>query len=418
MVRKKILGVACILLIITACQTKDKTEELAFVAENISYVTEQMDNMIASLPDLDTAAVGKIVPATYEPSQDKVYTCHPYSWTIGFFPGSLWKVYELTGDTIWKDRAARLTKRLEYLKTFTGNHDLGFMVGCSFGNGYRLAPDEYYRDVLIESARSLSTRFLPRIQVIKSWNYRKAWNGETEWFCPVIIDNMMNLEMLCEASKLSGDSCFTDIAVTHANTTVKNHFREDYSTYHVVDYDTISGAIKDQATCQGYSDNSTWARGQAWAVYGYTMMYRETGKPEYLEVAKGAADWFITHLPEDFMPLWDFNVGQEGYTPEGKSKAVKNKVPYKDASAASITCSALFELGDLSRESKYTDAAIKMLHRLASPDFRAPLGENGNFLLMHSVGSLPHGGSIDVPLDYADYYFLEALVRYRDYLTK
>lgn len=406
------------LLTMVACQPKEKTEELAFVAENIDFATKQMENMMASLPDLDTAAVSKIIPSSYDPSKDKFYTNSPYGWTIGFFPGSLWKMYDLTGDTVWKNRADRMTKRMEYLKTYTGNHDLGFMVGCSFGNGYRIMPNDHYRDILIESAHSLSTRFIPKAHIIKSWNGGTAWDGETKWACPVIIDNMMNLEMLCEASRLSGDSSFVDIAITHANSTIKNHFREDFSTYHVVDYDTISGDVRVRNTCQGYSDNSTWARGQAWGVYGYTMMYRETGKLEYLEVAKGAADWFIAHLPEDFVPLWDFNVGQEGYTPAKNSKALTDTKLYKDASAASITCSALFELGDLTGDSKYTETAIKMLHALASPAFRSPLGENGNFLLMHSVGSVPHGAGVDVSLDYADYYFLEALTRYRDYLNK
>lgn len=416
---KTILALLGTIIVIYSCTYKSKqnTEELKFVEDNISFAVAQMNNMIDYLPDPDTAELKRIIPTMASPT-GKVHTSHPYGWTIGFFPGSLWYMYELTNDTLWRNRAEKWTHKLEYLKTFTAHHDLGFMMYCSYGNANRLAPRPEYKDILVQSAASLATRFYPDAKVIKSWNYRKAWNGTTEWFCPVIIDNMMNLELLCAGTKLSGNPVYKDIAVTHSETTLKNHFRPDFSTYHVVDYDTITGEVKDQATCQGYSDNSTWSRGQAWAIYGYTMMYRETGRKEYLNAACKAADYFINNLPADYVPLWDFNIGQIGYTPEGKSKAVEDKTPYRDVSAGSITCSALFELGQLAQKQHYIDAAVKMLHSLSSPEYRATLGSNGNFLLMHSVSSLPHGGGIDYALDYADYYYLEALVRYRGYLTK
>jgi hypothetical protein len=336
-----------------------------------------------------------------------------YDWTPGFFPGSLWYLYELTNDTLWRHEAEKWTHSLEPLKTFTGHHDLGFMMYCSYGNALRLAPKPGYEDILVRSAESLSTRYNEHIKAIKSWNRRKALDGTTEWFYPVIVDNMMNLEMLFAESKLSGNKNFYDIAVSHANTTIKNHIREDYSTYHVVNFDTITGTAANKATAQGFSDNSTWSRGQAWIIYGFTMMYRETLDPVYLDTAVRLADFYLKHLPDDLIPYWDFNAGQPGFVPDKNSYAAQFKEKPRDASAGAIVCSALFELHNYAQDKSYRDYAVKMLHSLASPDYRAPLGENANFILMHSVGSIPNKSEIDKPQVYADYYFLEALTRYR-----
>jgi uncharacterized protein YyaL (SSP411 family) len=380
-----------------------------FIAENVSFATQQTTLMLQAVGD----PAGKNYPRTMN-DNNRLSTTGKYDWTPGFFPGSLWYLYELTGDTLWRHEAERWTHSLESLKTFTQHHDLGFMMYCSYGNALRLAPKPEYAAILIQSAESLSSRYSDRTKVIKSWNHRKAWNGTTEWFYPVIVDNMMNLEMLFAASKLSGDRKYYDIAVTHANTTLKNHIREDYSTYHVVDFDTITGAALSKATCQGFSDNSTWSRGQAWMIYGYTMMYRETLDPAYLYTATRLADFYLSHLPNDLIPFWDFNAGQPGYVPDENSYAAHFREKPRDASAAAIACSALFELHTYAPGKSYHDYAVKMLHNLASPDYRAPLGENANFILMHSVGSIPHQNEIDKPLVYADYYFLEALTRYRE----
>ncbi len=397
-------------LSVTFCTTAKDGNKL--INENIRFAEKQTDLMLQQVGEPKNN-----YPRTTN-QKGELATTGIYDWTPGFFPGTLWYLYELTGKDYWKEKATQWTISLEKLKTFTGHHDLGFMMYCSYGNAYRLDTNEEYKNILIESAGSLSTRFSPVTGTIKSWNYRKAWNDTTEWFYPVIIDNMMNLEMLLFASKITGDKKYYDIAVTHANTTIKNHLRPDYSSYHVVDYDTITGMVKDQATCQGYSDNSTWARGQAWGIYGFTMMYRETSDPEYLKTAIGMADWYLNHpnLPEDKIPYWDFNIGQTGYTPEGNSHAKKVTTPYRDVSAGAIVTSALFELGGHTKNEKYTQTAIAMLKTLSSPAYRAPLGDNADFILMHSVGSIPHGGEIDVPLVYADYYFMEALLRYRNYL--
>lgn len=410
---KKTLGI--LFLLLTCCVVScdnTKKKELAFIDENIQFAAAQTKLMLeeVGVPN------GKNYPRTMNDKGNLVVTSM-YDWTPGFFPGSLWYLYELSGEQYWHDQAQEWTHSLEKLKHFTGHHDLGFMMYCSYGNARRLSPLAEYDSILITSAASLSSRYSPKTKAIRSWNYRKAWNDTVEWFYPVIIDNMMNLELLTQGSKIANDNKYRDVAITHANTTLKNQFRDDATNYHVVNYDPETGEVLNQATCQGYSDNSVWARGQAWAIYGYAMMYREVKDPAYLDAAQKMADWYLANLPEDLVPLWDFNVGQEGYNPEEKSYAKEFMgETLRDASAAAITCSGLFELGELTKNEKYTEQAIAMLHSLASPQYRAALGQNANFILLHSVGSIPHINEIDKPLVYADYYFLEALVRYRNLL--
>jgi hypothetical protein len=316
--------------------------------------------------------------------------------TSGFFPGELWLMYEYTKNSKWEKKARIFTANLEGQKKTKATHDLGFIMYCSFGNGLRLTNDQSYKSILLEAAQSLISRYKPNAKVIRSWDH-----NQNKWQCPVIIDNMMNLELLFWAFKESGDSVFCNIAVNHANTTMKNHFRPDYGTYHVVDYDTITGKVLGKCTHQGFSDESTWARGEAWALDGFTMVYRETKDPIYLTQARNIANYIFTHpnLPDDFIPYWDYNAPNIPDEP-------------RDASAAAITASALYELsiygGKKAIQSKqWADAIIKNL----TNNYRSPLKTNEGFLLLHSTGSKPSGLEIDVPLVYADYYFLEALLR-------
>ncbi len=296
------------------------------------------------------------------------------------------------------------------------------MMYCSYGNAYRLTNNPAYKDILVQAAKSLSTRFSPKTGSIKSWNRFVSWHGQPTYTFPVIIDNMMNLELLFFASKVTGDPSFREIAIKHADTALKNQIRDDYSCYHVVCYDPETGKVQGRETAQGYADNSTWSRGQAWGIYGYTVMYRETKDKKYLETARKMADYYLNNqtLPADKIPLWDFNIGQAGYEPGIKSHTKEVSAPLRDASAAAITASALFELSDYTGKAgdRYRQAAITMLHSLAGPDYRANPGENANFLIKHCVGSIPHGVEKDVPLVYADYYFVEALNRYQHYLKK
>lgn len=360
-------------------------------------------------------------PTAYPRTLDKngkLVTTRLNDWTEGFYPGNLWYIYEYTQQEVWKQEAIRWTEALEPLKKQKAHHDIGFLIYCSFGNAYRIAPNETYKQIIVEAANSLCTRFSPTTGCIESWNYRKSWNGKDEWFYPVIIDNMMNLELLYFASKVTGDPRYAQIATTHATTTAREQFREDYSNYHVVNYDPETGKVLHKQTCQGFSDNSAWARGQAWAIYGYTMTYRETKEPAFLKMAQQTAEFWLSHpnLPKDKVPYWDFNAGQEGYVPDWDYDAARFKEIPRDASAAAITASALLELCqyvDKKTGKRYYKAAVETLESLASPAYLAEAGTNGNFLLKHSVGSIPHNNEIDVPLVYADYYFLEALLRYK-----
>ncbi|MBP1674180.1 MAG: glucuronyl hydrolase [Bacteroidetes bacterium] len=364
-------------------------ESLAFSAKQYTLMAEVMKDK----PDL--------LPRTIDASGALVTSSSGW-WTSGFFPGSLWYLYEYSKDNKLKEAAIQMTSRVEKEKNNTGTHDLGFMLYCSYGNGFRLTGDESYKDVLLTGARSLSTRFRPNIGCIQSWGSRKGWQ------CPVIIDNMMNLELLMWSFKNSGDSGYYHIAVTHADTTILNHFRPDFSTWHVVSYDTITGKVEAKQTAQGAADGSSWSRGQSWGLYGYTVMYRETGLERYLDQAQHIADYLINHpnMPEDKIPYWDYDAPG---IPDAK----------RDASAGAIMASALIELSSYTGEekrAKYLEIAEKQIRSLASPSYLAGEGENGNFILMHSVGSLPGKSEVDVPLTYADYYFIEALLRYKKLL--
>jgi rhamnogalacturonyl hydrolase YesR len=335
-----------------------------------------------------------VSPRTLSP-EGKLILVPSKDWTSGFFPGVLWFLFELTGDKKWESQARMYTANIEKEKLNGKTHDMGFKIYCSFGTGYRLTNDPKYKEVIIESAKTLSKRFNPKVGCIRSWDHNKD-----KWDFPVIIDNMMNLELLFAATKLTGDSSFYKIAVSHANTTMKNHFRPDFSSYHVIDYDTLTGKVLHRNTHQGFSDESSWARGQAWALYGYTMCYRETRDPKYLQQAENIASFILNHpnMPKDMVPYWDFNAPKIPDEP-------------RDASAAAIIASALSELSTYSKNgSSYRKSADKLIESLTK-NYRSPIGENKGFILIHSTGSKPMNSEVDVPLTYADYYYLEALIR-------
>ncbi|EOS01160.1 hypothetical protein C799_03014 [Bacteroides thetaiotaomicron dnLKV9] len=335
------------------------------------------------------------LPRTYEDSIVK--TSSYRTWISGFFPGVLWYMYENNPTDELKKYAVLYTLRVEPAKDIMSNHDVGFMLGCSFGNGYRLTKSTDYLEVMKTGANSLSTRYDSIVGLIKSWNSRDKWQY------PVIIDNMMNLEFLLVVSKLENNQRYADIANAHAQKTLVNHFRPDYSSYHVVSYDTITGEPHAKNTYQGYSDESAWSRGQAWGLYGYTMMYCETGKPEYMEHARNIAKFITNHpnMPEDKIPYWDFNLPDTANAP-------------RDASAGAIMASALVELSQLDKSpdsSKWLDFAEDQIRSLTSPAYLAEVGTNGGFILKHSVGNFNKNSEVDVPLSYADYYYVEALTR-------
>lgn len=320
-------------------------------------------------------------------------------WCSGFYPGSLWYIYEYTGDETIRDLAWKHTRSLEGLIERHTDHDIGFQINCSYGNALRLTGDSAaVVPTYVAAARKLAARLNPATGVTLSWDWLR-----NDWRYPVIIDNMMNLELLTVAARISGEKELADVADTHAETTLKNHFRPDWSSWHLVDYDPVTGDVRSKETVQGHAHESAWARGQAWALYGYTMMYRETGRKAYLDAAENIADMILNHLPEDGIPYWDFDAPD---IPDA----------LRDASAGAIMASAFIELSTLTDESvksgKYLETARTQLMTFCSDEYLAKPGENGGFLLKHCVGNLPENSEIDVPLSYADYYFLEALIRY------
>lgn len=388
-----------------------QNSEQDFIRENMEFAARQYGHM------LQTPRSGKAVMPHSMRRDGTVAKGTIQLWTAGFFPGSLWYLSAYLNDRALQDSALVYTRMMEPSKTYTGNHDIGFMMYCSYGNALRFAPQPEYKDILIQSAQSLCTRFRPKAGIIQSWNGFRSWHGDKVYDCPVIIDNMMNLELLFYASKATGDDKYRDIAIQHAENTLKNHVRKDYSCYHIVYYDKATGAPIKGETSQGYADNSAWARGQAWAIYGFTMCYRETRDKRFLKAARRLADFYLNHpnLPSDGIPWWDFNAYQPGFEPGKNSGARIATTNYRDASAAACTASALLELSTYcsgKAGQRYLDAARHILHTLGSPVYRAKEGENANFVLMHSTGALPQRSEIDVPLTYADYYFIEALYRY------
>ena len=399
-------------VLVTACNIQPKQEPIEEVIDRgLKASTEQA---LLMAKELETQN-GRL-PKTIN-KEGKLETSDYSWWCSGFFPGELWYLYEYNPTPEMKKYAEMYTDRVEEVKHITYSHDVGFMLYCSYGNGYRLTGKPEYKDVMLTGANSLATRYDERVGAIRSWDFNKKI-----WQFPVIIDNMMNLELLFHASKVTGDDTYKKVAVSHAEKVMKNQIRKDYSHYHIIYYDKETGAPIKGETSQGYSDNSCWSRGQSWGIYGFTLCYRETGDRRFLKTAQGMADYYLDHpnLPSDKVAWWDFNAWEEGYVPGVRSKASITPVLYRDASAAACTASALMELSTYvkgAKSKKYLEGAKQILHSLGSPAYRAKLGENANFILMHSTGAIPHGGEIDVPLTYADYYFVEALHRYNKLLN-
>lgn len=381
---------AWVTLVLASCAGQPEVEPMEkVIARGLDAATEQAVLMAEALENQE----GRL-PKSIKDGQLETSDC--YWWCSGFFPGELWYLYEYTGRPELKKYAELYTQRLENVQYVTNNHDVGFMLYCSYGNGLRLTANEHYQKVLVQGARSLSTRYNPAVKAIRSWDFG-------DWQYPVIIDNMMNLELLTWAGRTTGDTLFTHIATTHAHTTLKNHFRPDYSSYHVVSYDTLSGQPEKKQTHQGYADDSAWARGQAWALYGYTMMARETGDEAFLNQARHIAAFLMNHprMPEDKVPYWDYDTPDIPNAP-------------RDASAAAVMASALIELSQLDKSdqaSAYQAYAEDQLRSLTSPAYLAAKGTNCHFALMHSTGHFRAGSEVDAPLSYADYYYVEALMR-------
>lgn len=379
---------------------------LVFAACNTQQESlDQLSQRVFSLAQEQYLLLDQGVPADRAPKylneQDSLITSDMNWWCSGFFPGSLWMVYEQSGNEAIRRLAEKNTLKLEHLLDHDTDHDIGFQINNSYGHAYRITHQEQWKPMILAAAERLATRFNPVTKTLRSWDFVQKGR---DWQWPVIIDNMMNLELLTHAAHLYDRKDLEEIAHTHALTTLENHFRADYSTYHLVDYDSICGEARLHHTVQGFADESAWARGQAWAVYGYSMMARETHLERYLTQAEHIARYLLNRLPTDGIPFWDFD---------------SDKLPddLRDASAGAIMASAFAELSTLTQDkalsAKLHAMAETQVRTLASPLYLAAPGTNGGFLLKHSVGNIPGGTEIDVPLTYADYYFLEALCRLR-----
>lgn len=377
-------------LIVVAQPSKQEMKQL--IDENLKFAVSQYKVMMKQTP-------ADVMPRSFNKEKNELVTSNTRWWCSGFYPGTLWLLYSGTQDAEIRTEGEKRLVLQESMKTYTGNHDLGFMIYCPFGNAYDITKKPEYKEVILTAAETLSKRYRPSIQAIQSWD------SNANFKCPVIIDNMMNLELLEWATKNGGDKKYHEIAVNHSNTTIRNQFREDNSTWHVIDYDLASGTVSRKKTHQGYADESAWARGQSWGLYGYVTMYRFTKNPVYRKIADDIAKFLLNHpnLPKDKVPYWDYNAPD---IPNAK----------RDVSAAAIMASALLELGQYMKgaaREKYVNTAAVILQSLASSAYRSPAGANGGFILDHSVGHLPGKSEVDVPLTYADYYFVEALLRYK-----
>ena len=420
--KTRIIGLLLLSAISIQC-----AKQTDIIQDNISYAEKQLAYLIEASEEGDTLRI----PSTFKAGQIEFVPTD--DWVSGFFAGTLWYMYELTGNEYYAEQAQKHTEILHDIQYLKWHHDVGFMVYDSYGNGLRLKNIPGYDTVLVNTAKSLATRFRPAAGIIQSWNTHNPaqWQAHRGWKCPVIIDNMMNLELFFKVSEMTGDDTYRKIAMSHADKTLENHYRDDFSTYHVVDYDDETGEVRRKCTAQGIADESRWARGQAWSIYGFTVAYRFTGEERYIQRAKDIADYLLVNednMPEDMIPLWDFDVVEFANNEEEMVKLFNDKdamLPYteiRDVSSASIIASALYELYWYTKTELYKEKADKMIESLSKAPYRAEVGTNGGFLFKHSVGSLPHSvlniqagrtkdHNIDVPLNYADYYFLEALLR-------
>ncbi len=398
---KRLVCLTSLALLMGACGSHSGISDI----NTTSQLNYCHSHVLSTLAELKESGKGEIdhtmMPRNVAPEAHN-WECRPTcaeEWCSGFWPGVLWYDYEATGDTAVLAEADRFTRSLKtVVDAPVFDHDLGFLIHCSYGNGYRLTGRDDYRQVILAAADSLATLYNPAVGTILSWPRNVEMLGGHN----TIMDNMINLEMLFWAANHGGNPYLHDIAVKHAETTMEHHFRPDYTSYHVAVYDPETGEFLRGCTHQGYDDDSMWARGQAWAIYGYTMVYRETKDPKFLDFAQKVTDVYLDRLPEDRIPYWDFNDPDIPETP-------------RDASAACVVASALLELSGYVEEEKcnhYKEEALAMLSSLSSDQYQS--GDKNNSFLLHSTGHHPAGSEIDYSIIYADYYYIEALNRLRE----
>ena len=395
MSKNNLFGLFVILLsIFTSCKTETENPKKSEKELDTSYnVDSALENRYQKLLSYKVDSLS--FPRSYNPNDAIILGVPSKNWTSGFYAGNLWQIYEITGKPEYKALAKKWTAFIEKEKFNNRTHDMGFKVFNSFGQGLKHEDNQEYKDIIIKSAQTLSTRFNNTVGSIRSWDFNKE-----RWDFPVIIDNMMNLELLFDATRISKDSSFHNLAIQHANTTLKNHFRPNNSTWHVLDYNPENGAVRIRVTHQGINDDSSWARGQGWAIYGFTMAYRYTKDEKYLNQAKATASFFLNHknLPEDGIPYWDFDAPNIPNEP-------------RDVSAGAIVASALIELYGYTQDETYLDYSKKFLKNVQTANYILPTNLDVPFILDHSSGDWSKRSEMDEPIVYGDYYFLEALLR-------
>ena len=381
-----------------ACATRNNTVSTVDTEKELEYCHGKVLSTLAELHSGSDSIDYTMMPRNVAPDAHN-WECRPTcaeEWCSGFWPGILWYDYETSKDSTVLAEADKFTRSVKkVVDDPVFDHDLGFLVYCSYGNGYRLTHNEDYKQVILNAADSLASLYNPNVGTILSWPREvQKFGGHN-----TIMDNMINLEMLFWAAKNGGNPYLHDIAVKHAETTMKHHFRDDYTSYHVAVYDSITGDFIRGCTHQGYADDSMWARGQAWAIYGFTMVYRETKDPRFLDFAQKVTDVYLARLPEDKVPYWDFD-----------DPTIPNAP--RDASAACVVASALLELSGYVGGEKgeaYKNDAKEMLASVSSDNYKS--GDKNNSFLLHSTGHHPAGSEIDYSIIYADYYYIEALSR-------
>lgn len=382
---KTIINLLLITILFAACTTNE-----TFNAEKaIDYCVEKAKSTAQTLDAPDK------YPRNIPEGETNWETKGVRDWTSGFWPGVLWYAYEASGDEEVRKQAEKFTQPIELIaNTSARNHDIGFMVYCSFGNGYRITGNEAYKQTILDAADTLATLYNPKVGTILSWPKNKHYQHNT------IMDNMMNLELLFWAAKNGGSQNLYDIAVKHAETCMTTLIRPDFSSYHVAIFDTLTWQFVKGVTHQGYADDSQWARGQAWGIYGYAMCARETGRTDFLETAQKLSDVFNSRLPEDVIPFWDFD---DPTIPDAP----------RDASAAAVAACGMLQISELVKDKatkeKYKNAAVQLIENLSTEKYLS--GDVNQAFLLHSTGHHPKGSEIDVPIIYADYYYLEALLK-------
>lgn len=399
---KFIFCISAALLLLSCSDNTDSINKTTNDA--LEYCSQQVNCTLTEL-DGENGCDYTLMPRNIA-ANDSVWHCRKAvqeEWCSGFWPGILWYDYEYTQDEAIRAKAEAYTAPLKFISEQPAyDHDIGFLVFCSYGNGYRLTQNTEYKQIILNTANQLSKLFNPKVGTLLSWPREIVNFGGHN----TIMDNMINLEMLFWAARNGGDHSLYDIAVSHADKTMQYNFRPDYTSYHVAVYDTVSGKHIRSCTHQGYSDESMWARGQAWAIYGFTVCYRETKDERYLDFVQHVTDVYLNQLPADYIPYWDFNAPDIPNAP-------------RDASAACIVASALLELQayvDSNKAQTYRNAAAKMLNSLSSKEYQC--GKDKPAFLLHSTGHYPTNSEIDASIIYADYYYIEALLRQKKLYEK